>query len=277
MSSWMRRYTNGAALRGGWSFNQSVGLTSRSTPTGQQLYDAGRAIYDTLPLVTQMKLQKAQRKVAAKIQRREIGEDPAYATPRALAICIGLCNAMDSLRVAAGDMMQLPDVRKMYKARQVHLRRAHPGVFNSSLYRRVCLAFHRLSAADLAAARAPAAAPGPYVPFLNNKYLSAPVSANAQYVVRRRGQQYAIPYSASRWDAFVGPAGVPPAVRRRAFRAAPDYFGDQAAAAAPVAAAAAAAPVVALAPDYMGPGGDRLAAADGDLNEEEFMDDVQEN
>lgn len=174
----MKRYYNGAALRGGWSFKESSAIVSPEMPTEATLQQDGQRVIESCTQMQQAALRTIMEKSGATVPQ--------------LCVAVGLLKNMDALKMAATE--DDDPLKKQYQARRVLLRNQFAGVYDSGLYRRVQRFFHLPR--DLAALRNPVKANGPYIPYNGIDYFPTPPIA---LTGKRNGGKFKIPLTGATW------------------------------------------------------------------------------
>ena len=168
MSSWMKRYYNGAALAGGWSIGTSPALTSTHAITPDTLLEYGNSLIQAMPTDVQTKLATLIANLVTK------GEIPDVDEARA---AVGLIAMLDSIKI----YLEMPntgateDQRRLLQARWRILREQYADVIAQKGYKKIRKFFHppqKLTKEQRAALRQPAFAEGPFVPYSTMKYFS---------------------------------------------------------------------------------------------------------
>lgn len=176
------RYYNNAAIRGGWSFNQSPAVTSDTVPTAEQCIAVGREIFNAQQPGIQQRITNAA-------QSTGTGQDD-------MMIGIAVLSMLDSLKMSATVDGVANNTKLLYKTRYLVLKRRWAGVVGSEYFRKLTRIFHTR---DLARLRQPAMLPGPYVPYGEIEYFPTP-SRRATYT--RQGQRYPIDLSTGNWTTL---------------------------------------------------------------------------
>lgn len=175
----MKRYYNGAALRGGWSFNQSSAITNAEVPDGNVLARDGETAFNACA-------PEVRERITVIANALRAGQRDVFMT-------IGYLQNMDALKMGASVMEG--DQKKQLQARRVLLRQRWQIINDSPLYRKLQRVFHLPR--DLARLRQPAMLEGPYTPYEGIEYFPTPPTSLKG---TRNGQDFNIPLREARWS-----------------------------------------------------------------------------
>lgn len=196
MSSWMKRYYNGAALEGGWSIANSPALTSTTPVTPSMLLKYGDSLIQAMPPDVKEKLRVVLNQVAT------AGEINA----NACIMAVGLVAMLDSLKIWLEwpDSDATEDQKRLMQMRWRILKNDYKNLIATKGYKKIRRFLHpaeKLTKEQRAALRQPAFAEGPFVPYTTMKYFSGVPQTWGPF--KRGGKTYdkiMIPTNRNNWN-----------------------------------------------------------------------------
>ena len=201
----MKRYYNGAALRGGWDFGTAPTTNGAAVPTISELSNYGAQLALEFPDDYAGAWDELVNKLIAEGKISNAGN----ATTN-----LGLLATADALRIESRNPNADDAERKLAEVKYRLLKMAYGEAMNMPAYRSIRRFMHppiKLSKAERAKLRAPALDPGPYVPYTAMRYFPTPPK---KWKISRNRTTTEIPLSDGSWTALPAVYSSLPAIDR---------------------------------------------------------------
>lgn len=185
-------YYNKAALRGGWDFERAPTSGDAMPATGDLItYGSQIAAAFPPPVATAWSI----------LVEKLLGEMKIASTEQALGY-LGLLATLDALKIESRDPDTNDAARKLAQVKYRLLKVQFANDMNDLGYKRIRRFMHppiKTTKEERAELRAPAFAPGPYIPYQTMRYFPSPP---AKWKITRNHTKHVIPLDTGTWGSL---------------------------------------------------------------------------